>query len=200
MPFYDITRELSEKTIVYPGDPEIEINTLDYQGCRVSEVKFSTHSGTHIDAPSHYLKSAMTVDKIPPEVLTGETRVIDLTSVEGSIGRYDLKGKLLGSKRILIKTAFSGKKSFEENYPHITVEAADYLKSLGIFLLGIDSPSVESFSGDGSVHKILLENNTVIIELLDLSLVNEGLYKIYALPLRLKGLDGSPARVILSDK
>jgi len=199
MPFYDITRELSENTIIYPGDPEIAIKTLEFQGCRVSEVKFSTHSGTHIDAPSHYLKFAMTVDKIPPEVLTGEARVIDLTSVEGSIGRYDLKGKVLGSKRILLKTVFSGKKIFEENYPHITAEAADYLKSQGVSLIGIDSPSVESFSGDGSVHKILLENNTVIIELLDLSLVGEGLYKICALPLKLKGLDGSPARVILSD-
>ncbi|MBN2733656.1 MAG: cyclase family protein [Methanomicrobiaceae archaeon] len=199
MPFYDITRELSVNTIIYPGDPEIEIKTLDCQGCRVSEVKFSTHSGTHIDAPSHYLKSAMTVDKIPPEVLTGAVRVLDLTSVEGSIGRYDLKGKILGSKRILLKTIFSGEKKFEEDYPHITAEAADYLKSQGVFLLGIDSPSVESFSGDGSVHKILLENNIVIIELLDLSVISEGLYKLYALPLRLKGLDGSPARVILSD-
>lgn len=199
MPCYDITRELSENAIVYPGDPEIKIKTIENSGYRVSDVRFSTHSGTHIDAPSHYLKSAMTVDKIPPEVLTGEVRVIDLTTVDGSIGRYDLKGKILGSKRVLLKTSFSGKKTFEENYQHITPEAATYLKEQGILLLGIDSPSVESFLGDGSVHRTLLENNIIIIELLDLSVVEEGTYRICALPLRLKGLDGSPARVILSD-
>lgn len=199
MPCYDITRELSENTIVYPGDPEIKIKTIENQGSKVSEVRFSTHSGTHIDAPSHYLKSAMTIDRIPPEVLTGEARVIDLTAVDGSIGKYDLRGKLLGSKRILLKTSFSGKKVFEEDFPHITPEAASYLKEQGVLVIGIDSPSVESFFGDGFVHRTLLENNIVIIELLDLSIVEEGIYRICALPLRLKGLDGSPARVLLSN-
>ncbi|WFN36141.1 cyclase family protein [Methanomicrobium antiquum] len=199
MPSYDITRELSESTIIYPGDPEIKINPIDDCGCRVSKVCFSSHSGTHIDAPSHYLKSAMTVDRIPVSVLTGEARVIDLTTVEGSIGRYDLKGKVLGAKRVLLKTAFSGKHVFEEDFPHITYEAAAYLKEQGVFLIGIDSPSIEMYKGDGSVHKILLMSNIVIIELLDLSVVNEGIYRMCALPLRFKGLDGSPARVILSD-
>ncbi|MDD3407093.1 MAG: cyclase family protein [Methanomicrobium sp.] len=199
MPCYDITRELSESTLVYPGDPEIKIKTVDENGYRISAISLSTHSGTHIDAPSHYLKSAMTVDRIPPEVLTGEVRVIDLTLTEGSIGRYDLKGRLLGSKRILLKTSFSGKSRFEDDYPHITQEACEYLIEKGVFLIGTDAPSIESADGDGSVHRALLSNNIVIIELLDLSLVKEGVYRLCALPLRLKGLDGSPARVILSD-
>ncbi|MBP2133860.1 arylformamidase [Methanomicrobium sp. W14] len=185
--------------MIYPGDPGIKIKTIENSGYRVSEICFSTHSGTHIDAPSHYIKTAMTIDNIPPAVLMGEVRVIDLTSVEGSIGRYDLKGKLLGSKRILLKTSFSGKKEFEECYTHITSEAAGYLIEQGVFLLGIDSPSVESFSGDGSVHRALLKSNIVIIELLDLSVIEEGVYRLCALPLKLKGLDGSPARVVLSD-
>ncbi|WOF16601.1 cyclase family protein [Methanoplanus sp. FWC-SCC4] len=199
MSFYDITRELSKDTIIYPGDPRVSFTPENTNGCRVTKLELSTHSGTHIDAPYHYLNEGISVDKIPPDALIGETTVIDLTSLQGSIGRHDLYGLISGSKRILIKTQFSGTKKFEKNYSHLTPSAAEYLAESGVVCVGVDTPSAESFDGDGTVHKILLKNGIVIIELLDLSLVKTGRYNMYALPLRLKGLDGSPARVILSD-
>ncbi len=199
MTYFDITRSFGGDMMVYPGDPEISVNQTENEGCKVSALSLSTHSGTHIDAPSHYIKNGLTVDKIPFEVLFGEARVIDLSAVFGSIGKYDLEGKVKGAERVLLKTSFSGKKDFNENYPHLTNEAAEYLLNEGVIFIGIDTPSIESFTGNGSVHTRLLSKNVICAELLDLSLVSAGIYTMYALPLRLKGLDGAPARIILSD-
>ena len=87
--------------------------------------------------------------------------------------------------------------TFTEEYPSLALDAACFITDNGIECIGIDSPSIESFNCDGSVHRRLLGNGCIIIELLDLSDVPEGDYEMVALPLRLAGLDGSPARVIL---
>jgi arylformamidase len=110
-----------------------------------------------------------------------------------------MEGKIGIEKRILLKTSFSGKNRFSEGYPSLGLDAARYIVSCGVKCIGIDSPSIESFQCDGSVHRHLLNNNCIIIELLDLAGVPEGIYEMVALPLRLIGLDGSPARVILKD-
>ena len=110
-----------------------------------------------------------------------------------------LKGKAEGATRILLKTAFSGCTSFREDYPSLTLDAAQYLTKAGVLCVGIDSFSIEAFICDGSVHRELLSHGCIIIELLDLSRVTEGDYSLFALPLRLTGLDGAPARVILLD-
>ena len=199
MAFHDITRAFDGDMMVYPGDPAISVKQKEEKGCRVSALSLSTHSGTHLDAPSHYISSGITVDRIPFETLMGEARVIDLSANFGSIGRYDLEGKVKGAKRVLLKTSFSGKRSFTDNYPHLTNEAAEYLLNEGVIFIGIDTPSIESFGGNGSVHTRLLSNNVICAELLDLSFVTAGVYNMIALPLRLKGLDGAPARIILSD-
>ena len=199
MAYYDITRAFDEEMPVYPGDPLISVKQQENDGCRVTALSMSTHSGTHIDAPSHYIISGVTVDRIPFETLIGEARVIELPAVFGSIGRYDLEGKVKEAKRVLLKTSFSGKRDFSDNYPHLTNEAAEYLVSEGVIFVGIDTPSIESFGGNGSVHRTLLSKNVICAELLDLSFVTAGVYNMFALPLRLKGLDGAPARIILSD-
>jgi arylformamidase len=102
--------------------------------------------------------------------------------------------------RILLKTTFSGCTSFREDYPSLTMDAARYLTTTGALCVGIDSFSIEAFVCDGSVHRELLSHGCIIIELLDLSRVSEGDYTLVALSLRLTGLDGAPARVILVNK
>lgn len=196
---YDVTRPLSEEIPVYPGgDPTPSFTREEHEDYVITLLSFCTHTGTHIDAPSHYLKDGGTVDAIPFARLLGKCRVLDLGE-RTAIRREDLEGHIDGAGRVLLKTWFSGRTAFDPGFPYLTQAAAAFLVDAGILCVGIDSPSIEGFDGDGTVHRTLLGNRIAIVELLDLSGVSEGDYYMIALPLRLKGLDGSPARVILSD-
>jgi arylformamidase len=139
----------------------------------------------------------MTVDRIPLEGLVGRVTVLDLTDAGDAITAEDLDGKLPEEGGILLKTRASGAGSFGEEFPHLTPEAARLLAEASPPIVGIDSPGIEAFTGDGSVHRWFLARGIPILELLDLSGVAVGEYLMVALPLRLEGLDGSPARVIL---
>lgn len=200
MTVYDVTRELSGDAVVYPGDIIPEMKTEDNGQYVITDLHISTHSGTHIDAPLHYIRGGRTVDMIPPKRLFGPVQVLDLTGVSGEIKIKDLEGWVQGETGLFIKTDFSKKSRFEPGYTSLSTEAAEYLADSGLLCIGIDTPSIEAFDGNGDVHRTLLGKNIVIIELLDLTLVQEGSYFMAALPLRLKSLDGSPARVLLSDK
>jgi len=197
MKIIDATRPLKNDMLVYPGDVIPSFSQADHGRYLISDLHLSSHTGTHIDAPVHYLKSGDTIDTIPLSRLIGRCRVIDVSNAGTLITAEQLKGELDGVKRLLLKTRFSGKTVFTEEYPSLTLDAACSITAQGIECVGIDSPSIESFNCDGSVHRHLLGNGCIIIELLDLSDVPEGDYKMVALPLRFTGLDGSPARVIL---
>ena len=200
MKIIDITRTLSDKTVSYPGDTPPQFSQRDAGMYLISDLHMNSHSGTHIDAPVHYLKTGDTIDTIPLDHLIGPCRVLDVSRAGSTITAADLIGRLGSSKRILLKTMFSGEDRFRENYPHLSLDAAELLSTNGILSIGIDSFSIEAFVCDGSVHRELLGNGCIIIELLDLSGVNEGEYEMAALPLRLAGLDGAPARVVLMQK
>lgn len=197
MKIIDATRPLKNDMLVYPGDVIPSFSQADHGRYLISDLHLSSHTGTHIDAPVHYLKSGDTIDTIPLSRLIGRCRVIDVSNAGTLITAEQLKGELDGVKRLLLKTRFSGKTVFTEEYPSLALDAACSITDQGIECVGIDSPSIESFNCDGSVHRHLLGNGCIIIELLDLSDVPEGDYKMVALPLRFTGLDGSPARVIL---
>jgi len=202
MTVYDVTRELSGDVVVYPGDIIPEMKTEDNGQYVITDLHISTHSGTHIDAPLHYIRGGRTVDRIPLKSLLGPVQVLDLTGVSGEIKIKDLRGRVQvqGQSGLFIKTDFSKKSRFEPGYTSLSIQAAEYLADSGLLCIGIDTPSIEAFDGNGDVHRTLLGKNIVIIELLDLTPVQEGSYFMVALPLRLKGLDGSPARVLLSDE
>lgn len=197
MTIIDISRRLADASLGYPGDTPPHFTQRDAGIYLVSELCMSSHSGTHIDAPVHYLKTGPTVDELPLTHLVGSCRVLDVSHAGSIIDASHLRGRCDDSKRILLKTAFSGVSTFQEDYPSLTLDAAQYLTSAGILCIGIDSFSIEGFVCDGSVHRELLRCGCLIIELLDLSEVPEGNYTLVALPLRLAGLDGAPARVIL---
>jgi len=198
--FYDITRDLSEDAVLYPGDVRPRFREIDNGQYRVTEMTLGSHSGTHIDAPSHYLEGGRTVDEIPPGVLAGAAQVLDCSDAGAVIGPGSLAGRLDGMRTLLLRTTFSERREFEPGYPALSLEAADLIVEAGITCLGTDAPSIEAFNGDGSVHRRLLGSGMAILELLDLSAVPEGNYFMVALPLRLKGADGSPARAILWDR
>ena len=200
MTIIDISRPLGEGSLAYPGDTAPHFTQSDAGLYLVSDIRLSSHSGTHIDAPVHYLKTGLTIDELPLPHLIGPCRVLDVTGAGPLIDASYLNGRTEGAKRILLRTASSGCTSFQQDYPSLTLDAAQYLTSTGTLCVGIDSFSIEKFDCDGSVHRELLSHGCFIIELLDLPHVPEGDYTLIALPLRLAGLDGAPARVVLLDR
>jgi arylformamidase len=197
MRFIDVTRPLYPGMLVYPGDTPPTFLPENHGQYLLSDIRMSTHTGTHIDAPVHYLKPGDTIDTIPLAHLIGRCRVLDVSGIGSTITADHIRGRTGGVERLLLKTSFSGTDQFTEDYPCLTADAARFLTSNGIQCVGIDSPSIESFNGDGTVHRELLGHGCIIIELLDLAAVSGGDYNMVALPLRLAGLDGSPARVVL---
>ena len=198
MKILDITRSLKNGMIVFPGDIVPSFNQQDHGRYFISDLYLSSHTGTHIDAPTHYLKSGDTIDTVPLGNLIGRCHVSEIEGDDVLITASRLRGRIGNESRLLLKTPFSGKTTFSEDYPCLTPDAARLITDKGVICLGIDSPSIEAFVGDGSVHRQLLGNGCLVIELLDLSGVAEGDYGMVALPLRLEGLDGAPARVILT--
>ncbi|MDD1716575.1 MAG: cyclase family protein, partial [Methanolinea sp.] len=182
--WHDITRPVKEGMVVYPGDIIPRIVQEDHGRYVLSCLRMSTHTGTHIDAPCHYLKGAPSVDRIPMEKLAGLCRVVEAARGSPEIKEEELSGYLEETDRILLKTPFSKKVEFEEEYPGLSPDAAVAIADAGVLCVGIDSPSIEPFSGDGQVHRTLLSHGVVIIELLDLAAVPPGEYWMVALPLR----------------
>ncbi|MDH7509821.1 MAG: cyclase family protein [Methanolinea sp.] len=196
MAYHDVTRPLKEGIAVYPGDIEPSFRQEDRGRYLLSDLHLSTHTGTHIDAPSHYIRGSPTVDRIPPENLVGECRVVGVPGRQSVIDTCDL---CPGTERVLFRTWYSDEGTFREDYPGLSPRCAATLAGLGIRCAGIDSPSIEPYDGDGTVHRTLLGHGITVIEFLDLSAVGPGKYWMVALPLRLEGLDGSPCRVFLGD-
>lgn len=203
--FYDITLPISKRLITWPTDPTVSIRKthLISQGnsCNLSELKLGSHSGTHIDAPYHFEEKGVKVDQIPLDSLIGKATVFDIKNKE-KIDLEDLKLiKLKNCKRIIFKTINSTYwklPEFKKDFVYITKEAAQYLADSDVKLIGIDYLSVEKFQNKyADTHHILLRKGVIIIEGLDLSNVNAGNYELIALPLKIEGGDGSPARVVL---
>ena len=197
MKIHDVSRRLFSGDIVYPGDLVPSFCQEERGLYLISDLHFSSHAGTHVDAPVHYLKTGQTVDEIPLGTLIGPCRVADVQDAGSEITASHIERKLNGAERLLLKTEFSKKTSFYPEYPHLTYDAARLLTRSGVRCIGIDSPSIEACHCDGSVHRELLSHACIIIELLDLASVDEGTYWMAALPLRLAGVDGAPARVVL---
>jgi arylformamidase len=197
----DISLPIFAKMIVYPKNAPVQIKPMKTASSYLSQVSFSSHTGTHVDAPRHILKTGSGVDKISLKQIIGQCRVLDLTAVKKSIKTEDLKKyQIKKGERILVKTKNSqqGFKKFYKNYIYLDGEAADYLALKKISLFGIDYLSVKQFgSPDIRPHTSLLKRNIVIFEGLDLSKVKAGKYFFIGLPLKFKDLDGAPARAVL---
>jgi len=202
---YDVTVPLSASVPTYPGDPrfDIEFTHRLAAGDPYNLARFSlgAHAGTHVDAPYHFLAGGATVDELPLGILMGKARVLEIP-VRDRIRREDLETlDLRDDLRVLLKTRMSGQlrlPDFQEDFVHLTGDAAVYLAQAGLKLVGIDYLSVDRFgSSDFEAHQALLGAGVVIVEGLDLSEVEPGEYDMACLPLRIVGGDGAPARVVL---
>lgn len=204
----DISIELSEKTIIYPGDPIPQIyfrlKLANGDIANVGQMNTGTHHGTHIDAPVHFKKGAKTLLEIPLSYWIGKAYVIDLTDIDKCITKENLTTKTVISKydKILFKTKNSIKylkeDKFNENFIYIDGSAARYLVDNGVKTVGLDYITVDPFgSPDFPAHNTLLGNEVVIIEGINLDGVTEGEYTLVCVPIKIKGADGAPARAIL---
>ena len=191
--------------IQWPGSTEFLIKWTDQirygDSVNNSSIIMDTHCGTHIDAPLHHIDDGESIDKIPLEMLIGPAYVINAQGIplitKKIAEQLDIPG---GTKRILFKTDNSrnqNRRTFNENYVAISPDAAEWMVKSGIELVGIDYLSIQKYNSSDDTHKILLIANVVIVEGIDLHNVEEGWYTLVCLPLRMKGLEGAPARVIL---
>jgi arylformamidase len=208
MKIYDVTVAISNDLPVYPGDPPIKIERTQSleKGdiARVSSLSFSTHIGTHVDPPYHFMKDGVSLDRAPLEVFVGPARVVDVgeaASIDAELlSTFDLEGV----SRLLFKTRNSRfwreTTEFQKDFVYLETDAAEALVARGLKLVGIDYLSIEKFGFDEpTTHWTLLGNDVYIVEGLDLSAIAPGDYELICLPLKIKDGDGGPARVILRE-
>jgi arylformamidase len=168
----------------------------------VSKISMGSHSGTHMDAPLHFVRDGEGLDEMPLIATMGRARVIEIQDSE-SVKPRDLDPhEIRRGERILFKTQNSARgwpsAAFIEDFVYVSQEAARYLADRKIQTLGIDYLSVGGFYKDGvETHQALLEAGIWIIEGLDLSQVEPGDYELICLPIKVEGSDGAPARAIL---
>ena len=201
----DVSVPLAAGLPAFPGNPEFELQPIkriaDGGSSNVSRLVLGTHTGTHVDAPKHFIDDGAGVDGLPLNILIGRARVVEITH-RGGIGAKDFEAAgLREDLRILLKTpnsALWNSTTFHEDYAHVTEDGARYLVEQGVKLVGIDYLSIEQFRRPGApAHKMLLSNGVIIIEGLNLTEADPGMYEMYCLPLPIAGGDGAPARVVL---
>lgn len=202
----DISQPLSATTAIWPGDSpfsqEWVMRIEEGMSCNVSTIRMSLHCGTHTDAPFHFFPQGQTIDQVTLHPYLGRCRVIQGT-FSGSPPLIDAssleKRNLNGVKRLLIKTqATNNPNHFQKDFCALGPEAAKVVASNGIRLIGIDTPSMDTFQSKAlEAHKTLLKGGVAILENLNLSQVEEGDYELIALPLKILGADSSPVRAIL---
>jgi arylformamidase len=209
MQLIDVTLVLSAATPVYEGDPQFEIACVQSEPCRLSRMVLSTHTGTHVDAPSHF-GGVGTVEELELGALCGAARVVDLRQGPRAIDRAALaRLDLHGVQRLLLKTHQGEMHQRPARLDHafVTADGASFLRhECGVRLIGTDCLSIDASDDAGSTefasHRALLlgERPVVVVEGLDLCSVAQGDYDLWCLPLRIRSADGAPARAVLAQR
>lgn len=202
----DISLPITPGMPIWPGDPSpaLEpVTTLECHGVQVSRLVLGTHTGTHLDAPSHFISGGHTVDQIDLAALVGPCCVIEVMNEVGQLSRADLQRvDLQPGARVLLKTRNSSRPAgaaFSPDFVALAPSAADYLCEHKVRLVGIDGPSIDAWGTDDfPCHKRLLGADILILENLVLRHVTPGIYGLMAAPLNLAGADGCPVRALLT--
>ncbi len=198
----DITRTLGLDTVNFPGDTDFLASPAFSDGCTLSELVMSSHSGTHIDAPLHFFGMRESIDEVPVERFILDCDVIAIESpvavTMAELDDYPIEpGK---GQAILFKTKNSdlSRERFYEDFVYIEADVARWLLEMGVSLVGIDYLSVERYGdADFPVHRTLLGAGALILEDVDLRAVEPGRYRLVCLPIKVHRADGAPCRAIL---
>jgi arylformamidase len=202
----DISVPIRPGMVVYEGDPAVKLERVQTIAkgdlANVSRLELGVHTGTHVDAPCHFLEGAPGSEALSLDALVGPAVVIDAASLEANLDEAALRGLAVpeGAERLLFRTRNSELwklPAFSKDFVGLTESGARYLVQRGARLVGLDYLSVAPAADPAPAHVALLSAGVVVLEGLDLEGVEPGEYQLLCLPLRLEGSDGVPARAIL---
>jgi arylformamidase len=199
---FDVSVPVRPGMIIYEGDPDLELerweSMADGATANISRLSLGVHTGTHVDAPLHFLDDAPGTEVIELSKLIGPAVVVDGLALDGAIDADALAGLGIpeGAERVLLKTPNSRlweSNTFTPDFVRLDGSGARWVVERGVAAIGIDFLSI----GDHEAHRVLLSAGVVPLEGLDLREVEPGEYELICLPLRIEGSDGAPARVVL---
>jgi arylformamidase len=193
---FDVSVPLHTGMLTYPGDPTVQLERVssiaDGAKVNITRIDMGAHSGTHVDAPVHFIEGAPGIDQLPLGALLGPCVVVEVPD----LSRESVVTAPESARRVLFKTPNSelwARDEFPDKFERLDGPAAQLLVNRGTALVGVDWLSV----GDEEAHKLLLGAGIVPVEGLDLRAIEPGGYFLVCAPLRLVGADGAPARVFL---
>jgi arylformamidase len=202
----DVSVTLRSGMVHWPGDPEVKIERMlkmeSGDDCNVSTISMSSHTGTHIDSPFHFVESGAAIHDLPLSAVIGKARVIEIVDTK-SIKPEELRlHRIRKGERILFKTLNSERcwksDEFVEDFVYISTDSLKYLVDRKVRTIGVDYLSVGGYNKNiNRVHQVLLKSGIWIIEGLDLSRVKQGNYELICLPMKIEKGDGAPARAVM---
>jgi arylformamidase len=205
-PWIDVSVRLRTGMVSWPGDPPARIShALDLERgdpCTVSLLEMGAHTGTHMDAPAHFVRGGVGIDEMPLDAAIGSARVIPIRDRKSIKPDELVRHGIRRGERVLFKTHNSDHgwdtDSFFEDFVYLSAAAAQYLVERQVRLVGVDYLSVGGFRADGKeTHQALLKAGIWIIEGLNLKWVRPGRVQLVCLPLKIAGGDGAPARALV---
>ncbi len=203
----DISVPLHNEMVHWPNDPPFQTELVQsiLQGAtnNLSRISMGAHTGTHVDAPRHFLQDGKDISRMPIDLMVGVSRVIEIRDPQQIKLEELIKHQIQSGERLLFKTSNSPtvwqKNEFVRDFVSLSKEAAEFLASQKIKLVGVDYLSVGGYHSDGAyIHRTLLSKEIWLIEGLNLSEVKPGRYFLICLPLKIVSGDGAPARAIIS--
>lgn len=204
MKIFDISWPLFNGMTAYKDRHVVEIKatkTFEQDGVRESLITFGSHSGTHIDAPAHFLKDGKSLEEINPLQCVGPATVIDMTHIERCITAEDLNVISLEPRKIVLFKTKNSELRVDERFDHdfiyVDATAAQWLVEHRVQAVGVDYLGIERAQSEHETHHILLEHKIAIVEGLRLAHVPAGEYFMWCLPLNIPGIDAVPARAVL---
>lgn len=199
----DISPRLDSGLAVWPGDAplsrEVLLDLARGDAVTLSTLKATVHLGAHADAPSHYGPGAAAIADRPLELYLGPCQVVRVAAARGSrVGVSDVLGPIRAERLLIATGTYPDPGRFQGDFAGLEPALVDHLHNQGVRLIGVDTPSVDPFSSRAlEAHRAILAHDMAILEGLVLDHVQEGIYELIALPLKLVGFDASPVRAVL---
>ena len=201
----DVTVPVRDGMLRWPGDVPVEVNRRESiaagDGANVSAISMSAHTGTHMDAPVHFIDGAAAMETLPLDAVIGPARLIEIEDPEVVSADELRRHAPRAGERLLLKTPNSTRawweEDFSEDFVYVEPDAAALLADAGVTLVGVDYLSVGGMESGAETHGHMLRAGVWIVEGLKLTAVEPGDYELICLPLQLVGADGAPARALL---
>ncbi|MFQ5917227.1 MAG: cyclase family protein [Candidatus Binatia bacterium] len=206
MQYYDISLNLSAETVRWVTSQPFELVERRRMGRgdhnNSSGLTMSVHSGTHLDAPFHFVPNGPTIDSLPLDLFVGPAVVHAVEADRYITAEHVAQVNLGDAPRVLFKTKNSQllkKSTYDPSFVAFSVDAAEALVARGVRLVGLDYLSVAHADEQIPVHRAFLDHEVALLEGVDLSEINPGRYELFCFPVRLRGSDGAPCRAVLRD-